>query len=286
LRMSDCTEITAKEFFKFYFPANYSGHIEATLDYVDIDFNACRASKNNNLERFVQRLRDEGRLSRQIYDKFRNTVVGDNQCNNAIRDLIFDKGYGLTPKTVKNFESFQNGYCVNLHGQDQNSGVVKIGTGDYGQTTESKQKCLNLCARYSSENRVSACEAIHGQWNRGCYLHTEEVYRGNGVSKHFCAVMNLYKLATKQEFLPTQAGFCLDSNGNDQNSGVIKLWGGDFGPSESKQMECVEKCIAASGVRKTTGCEAIWHQGNRGCYLHTQDVSKANGADRHSCWLL
>merc|ERR1712039_314212 len=43
---SDCTEITAKEFYKFTFPDDYSGEISATLDYVDINFNACRAKQN------------------------------------------------------------------------------------------------------------------------------------------------------------------------------------------------------------------------------------------------
>jgi len=90
---SDCTEITAKEFYKFTFPENYSGGITASLDYVDLDFNACRASRNNNLQRFYERLLNEGRVSRTKYNKFRNTVVGDNQCSNAIEDLLFEKGY-------------------------------------------------------------------------------------------------------------------------------------------------------------------------------------------------
>lgn len=92
---SDCTEISAKEFYKFTLPDNDDGEITASLDYVDIDFNACRASKNNNLERFVQRLRDEGRLSKAKYYDVRNTIVGDNQCSAAIEDLIFEKGYKL-----------------------------------------------------------------------------------------------------------------------------------------------------------------------------------------------
>lgn len=283
---SDCTEITAKEFFKLQFPSGYSGGIQVTLDYVDIDFNACRASRNNNLERFVQRLRDEGRLSHKIYDKFRETVVGDHRCGEAISDLMFKKGLEYIPKTVEDFNDWQTGYCVNTRGHDQNSGVIKIGHDDYGKDDESKEKCLKLCASYSSQHRVSGCETIHSQHNRGCYLHTEEVMRGNGVSKHFCAIMPLYEQASLEQFLPTQAGYCLDSTGRDQNSGVIKLWGGDFGPSQEKQMECVQKCIQASTARKTTGCEAIWHQGNRGCYLHTKDVARANGVDRHSCWLL
>ena len=279
---SDCTEITAKEFFKFTFPADYSGDIQASLDYVDLAFNACRASNNNNLQRFVERLRNEGRLSKPIYDKFRNTVVGDNQCDNAIRDLLFDKGLTYKPVTANDFDPFQTGFCVRTDGQDQNSGVITVGKGTYSTAAE-KQQCLEECARYSVEHRVTACEIVNGQQ---CVLHTQEVYRGNGVSGFFCAVMPQREAATLEEFLPTNAGFCLDSYGNDQNGGVVKLRGGDFGPSEAKQMECVEKCIAASAVRKVTGCEAIWNQGNRGCYIHTKEVERGNGSDKHSCWPL
>ena len=96
---SDCTEITAKEFYKFTFPDNYAGSISASVDYVDINFNACRASNNNNLQRFYERLVNEGRVSKTKYNQFRNTVVGDNQCGHAIQDLIFSKGYkGAAPE--------------------------------------------------------------------------------------------------------------------------------------------------------------------------------------------
>merc|ERR1711971_18980 len=56
---SDCTEISAKEFYKFTLPDSDNGEISASLDYVDINFNACRARQNNNLERYVERLRDK-----------------------------------------------------------------------------------------------------------------------------------------------------------------------------------------------------------------------------------
>jgi len=178
------------------------------------------------------------------------------------------------------------GYCVNLHGQDQNGNVIKLSDKDHGHDEESQKKCLNLCASYSTEILITACEAIHGQWNRGCYAHTKEVFRGNGVSKHKCWPINKYEPVKFDEFLPAEKGYCENSNGHDQNSGVIKLWGGDFGPSEEKQMECFNKCIAATAVRKATGCEAIWDQGNRGCYLHTKEVAYGNSADRHTCLIL
>lgn len=280
---SDCTEIEAKEFFRFKFPAEYSGDIQATLEYVDLTFNACRGRQNNNLERYVERLRDEGRLSKAIYYKFRNTVVGDNQCDNAIRDLLFDKGYTYKARTADEFTPFQNGYCVKTDGNKQNSGVITVGKGTYTDD-ESKQQCLELCATYSTEHRVTGCEI--SQQKQSCYVHTQEVFRGNGVSQHFCAIMNQREPATKEQLLPTEAGFCVTSSGSDQNSGVVKVWGGDFGPSDEKKMECLDKCIAASAVRKVTGCEAIWGQGNRGCYIHTREVARGNNVDRHSCWVL
>jgi len=90
---SDCKEISAKEFYKFTFHAPASDDIRVSLDYVDIDFNACRASKNNNLQRYYERLVNEGRVSRKKYDKFRETVVGDGGCPSVIADLLFEKGY-------------------------------------------------------------------------------------------------------------------------------------------------------------------------------------------------
>jgi len=284
---SDCTEITAREFYEFTFPAAdaVNAQIKATLNYVDIDYNACNASRNNNLQRFVERLKNEGRMPLQTYYKFRETVVGDNQCTNAIRDLQFEKGYKYIPKTSADFGPWEAGYCVNVNNKTP-SNHIRLDNQDYGQDEESKSKCLSLCASYTGEQRATGCLTIHSQSNRGCYLHTGEVYRGNGVSRHNCAVMNQYTPATIDQFLPTQKGYCLDSAGHDQNTGVVKLFGGDFGPEESKQMSCVDKCIKASAIRRVTGCEAIWHQGNRGCYIHTKDVASSSNHDRHSCWIL
>jgi len=90
---SDCTEITATEFFTFTFHASNGGDVQVSLDYVDLDFNACRARGNNNLQRFMERLLEEGRVSREKYNKFRETVVGDRQCSKAVTDLLFEKGY-------------------------------------------------------------------------------------------------------------------------------------------------------------------------------------------------
>merc|ERR1719190_85547 len=91
---SDCTEITATETYKFTFPASAASTIKASLDYIDINYNACQApGGNNNLERFHARLLNEGRISQMKYNKFRETVVGHHQCASANSALLFAKGY-------------------------------------------------------------------------------------------------------------------------------------------------------------------------------------------------
>lgn len=78
-----------------------------------------------------------------------------------------------------------------------------------------------------------------------------------------------------------QKGFCVTRSGGDQNSGVIKLSSRDINTPQAEE-ECLEMC---SGVPGLTGCEGIWHQGNRGCYAHTREVGRGNGAARHTCWV-
>merc|ERR1712166_94155 len=77
------------------------------------------------------------------------------------------------------------------------------------------------------------------------------------------------------------AGFCL-SNGNDQNSGVIKLDGGNY-EGNTKEAQCLAQCKEHSA--DWTGCEVIWDQGNAGCYVHTEHVNSANSYVRHKCLL-
>ena len=78
-----------------------------------------------------------------------------------------------------------------------------------------------------------------------------------------------------------EEGFCVKANGGDQNSGVIKLNDLDGNTSE-RQDECLELCHSEIGA---TGCEVIWNQGNRGCYVHTREIARGNGVDRHACWV-
>ena len=55
----------------------------------------------------------------------------------------------------------------------QNNGVTKAEGSDYW----TKDECLFWC---NAQDEKTGCELIHpNYWNRGCYLHTAEVSRGN-----------------------------------------------------------------------------------------------------------
>ena len=164
--------------------------------------------------------------------------------------------------------SKEKGFCVTSNGRDQNGGVIKLNSLD-GNTSERQAKCLGLC--YAKKG-ATGCEVIWNQRNRGFYVHTQEVARGNGVRNHACWIFSK---------LPKENGFCVTSNGRDQNSGVIKLNSLD-GNTAVRQARCLRLCHA---YKRTTGCEEIWHQRNRGCYVHTEEVARGNGRRNHACWI-
>ena len=78
-----------------------------------------------------------------------------------------------------------------------------------------------------------------------------------------------------------EKGFCVTSNGTDQNSGVKKLNALD-GDTPEIQQQCLELCFAENGA---TGCEVIWSQNDRGCYVHTEEIARGNDVDKHECWI-
>ena len=80
----------------------------------------------------------------------------------------------------------EKGFCVKASGRDQNSGVKKLNSLD-GNTPDRQQECFDLC---SHENGATGCEVIWNQENRGCYAHTQEIARGNGVDKHECWIFS------------------------------------------------------------------------------------------------
>ena len=80
---------------------------------------------------------------------------------------------------------------------------------------------------------------------------------------------------------PREDGFCIKQDGRDQNSRVKKLNSFD-GKAIERQEQCVELCKREN---EATGCEVIWGQGNRGCYVHKAEIARGNGGDRHYCWV-
>ncbi|KAH8058508.1 hypothetical protein JL721_9533 [Aureococcus anophagefferens] len=74
------------------------------------------------------------------------------------------------------FNAEEDGYCVTASGGDQNGGVTKLASGDH-ETEAQKRACMMLCAQTEG---FTGCEVIWGQYNKGCYVHTQEVAKGNG----------------------------------------------------------------------------------------------------------
>ena len=86
----------------------------------------------------------------------------------------------------------ENGYCLKPNGLDQNRGVHKL-NGINGNTKQAQESCLQMCKRYSG---ATGCEVIWNRWNRGCYVHTLSIARGNGRSHHTCWVFSKCRTTT------------------------------------------------------------------------------------------
>ena len=93
------------------------------------------------------------------------------------------------------------------------------------------------------------------------------------------------------KFLETrEPGYCETSDGSRQNSGKIQK----FGPNNELLADintaylenlCLKECREQPGA---TGCEIVWGRDTRGCYAHTNEVSRGSGAQKgyqHMCWI-
>ena len=73
--------------------------------------------------------------------------------------------------------------------------------------------------------------------------------------------------------------------------GMKKLNGGNnelFNANiNTKRLE--EECLAeCRNYPRSTGCEIVWGQARRGCYVHTMEVKRGSGAQKgyqHMCWI-
>merc|ERR1719188_158187 len=170
---SDCTEIKATELFTFTLS---NENLVASVSYTEIDFNACAAQTNNDLQSFYERLLNEGRVTKEKYDKFRQTIRGNGNCPSAYSDLVFEQGYTFTPLSPEDFTG-ADGKCLKGNGQEQNNGQILLESGSFSSESK-KQECLETCSRFSESIHVTGCEAAPN----GCYLHTDEVKFGSNNS--------------------------------------------------------------------------------------------------------
>jgi hypothetical protein len=83
-------------------------------------------------------------------------------------------------------------------------------------------------------------------------------------------------------------GYCTDSNGANQNTGVKIIKRADYGPDDALLQDCLKLCQQYQ-INKTievTGCEAVWGMTNRGCYAHTAEVKGASGkSSNYTCFV-
>ena len=96
----------------------------------------------------------------------------------ADEDCLTENCGGAGGDSASAFGEEQAGYCVKSDGSDQNSGVVKLASGDH-DTDEKKAECLLACA---DEPDFTGGEVIWGQSNAGCYVHRQAIAQGNGYA--------------------------------------------------------------------------------------------------------
>ena len=56
----------------------------------------------------------------------------------------------------------------------------------------------------------------------------------------------------------------------------------DDGNSTARLGICLGMCHAYEGA---TGCELIWNELDRGCYVHTNHIVRGDGDTNHACWI-
>ena len=90
---ADCTEMDIEETWRFHHVAGVG--FSVSLRDVDIAYNACQGANNNNndLEAYIERLVDEGEFKEIHFERIKQNIVGDDNCDDAIANLLAEKGY-------------------------------------------------------------------------------------------------------------------------------------------------------------------------------------------------
>jgi len=90
---ADCTEMDIEETWRYHHVAGVG--FSVSLRNVDIAYNACQGANNNNndLEAYIERLVDEGEFKENHFERIKENIVGDGNCDDAIANLLAEKGY-------------------------------------------------------------------------------------------------------------------------------------------------------------------------------------------------
>jgi hypothetical protein len=188
----------------------------------------------------------------------------------------------------------KHGICLDASQRNTRGGKVHMWTCNtnnnnqqwvYDVSTGQIKNQHGICLDASQRNRRGGL--VH-MWtcntsNKNQQFKLNTVYRGGRTR----VPLSVRKGIPSLKVGTSQKGYCVKANNRDENSGVIKLYGGNVRSNRQKR-RCVRKCLAHSGGGATvTGCEAIWNQRNRGCYVHTsRAITHGNKVNRHTCWLV
>lgn len=218
-------------------------------------------------------------LSLMFFCSYQTTLKTNIKNLNSIAKAeakINEKNSNQEKEFYEIFKEAEMGFCVDENNRDVNEGVKLLKRGEF-KTKEQRQECRRLCAL---EEKVTACELVWDQGNRGCYVHTSDaVDHGNKRDNHACYVVS--PLLKEKQFHLESKGFCVDRRNRDVDNGQVKLREGDFTTKE-KRRECLLLC---EEYEKSTGCEIIFNQGNKGCYAHTSPlIDHGNGRENHICF--
>ena len=90
---ADCTEMDIEETWRFHHVPGVG--FTVSLRDVNIAYNACQGANNNNndLEAYIERLVDEGEFKEIHFERIKQNIVGDDNCDDAIANLLAEKGY-------------------------------------------------------------------------------------------------------------------------------------------------------------------------------------------------
>lgn len=115
-----------------------------------------------------------------------NAIPLENDKAGAVNVMLDRTNLGSRvskPKCTLKRKEREDGFCVLADGTDQNSGVIKLDSLD-GRTRQRIEQCLEKCNKHAG---ATGCELVWDNWfNKGCYVHTSTVAKGNGVANHAC----------------------------------------------------------------------------------------------------